>query len=77
MSTLYTTGQAAAVATTWRQRLAPAATVTPAAIRQWARRGHLSPAGLDDRHRPLYSSAALAHAEAATRERALLTASRP
>lgn len=69
---LFTTTEAAALATTWRHHLtAGAATVTPAAVRQWAARGHLPRAGLDPRGRPLYRHADLARAEAATRPRAL------
>jgi DNA-binding transcriptional MerR regulator len=68
----YTTTEAAAQATQWRRLLsAGAAEVTPATIRQWASRGHLAPAGLDDRGRPLYSHADLARAERTTRGRAL------
>jgi DNA-binding transcriptional MerR regulator len=69
---LYTTTQAAELATTWRRTLsAGAAQVTPATVRQWASRGHLQPAGLDDHGRPLYDLPGLAHAEHATRHRAL------
>ncbi|NJP75712.1 MerR family transcriptional regulator, partial [Streptomyces sp. C1-2] len=64
--------QAAALATQWRRLLtADAATVTLSAICQWRRRGHLTPAGLDDRGRPLYALADIAQAEKATRSRAL------
>lgn len=67
-----TTAQAAELATAWRRTLtAGAATVEPATVRQWASRGHLAPAGLDDRGRPLYALADLARAERATRARAL------
>jgi hypothetical protein len=38
---------------------------------QWVRRGHLAPASLDDRDRPLPALADLARAETATRSRAL------
>lgn len=72
VATLYTAAQAAEQATRWRRLLsAGAAAVTPSAVRQWARRGHLAPAGLDHRGRPLYASADVARAEAATRRRAL------
>lgn len=73
MTTLrYTTAEAAQHATTWRRLLsAGAAAVTPATIRQWASRGHLTPCGLDDRGHPLYAHADLARAERATRARAL------
>ena len=67
-----TTAEASELATRWRQTMsAGAAAVTPATIRQWNRRGHLQPAGLDDRGRPLYALADLARAEHATRGRAL------
>ncbi|MEV8395935.1 MULTISPECIES: MerR family transcriptional regulator [unclassified Streptomyces] len=68
----YTTTEAAAQATQWRRLLsAGAATVTPDAIRQWRRRGHLVPTGLDDRGHPTYQHEDLARAERATRARAL------
>jgi DNA-binding transcriptional MerR regulator len=68
----FTTGQASELATIWRQTLsAGAAEVTPATIRQWASRGHLPAAGLDDRGRPVYALADLARAEHRTRVRAL------
>ncbi|MFE9886267.1 MerR family transcriptional regulator [Streptomyces scopuliridis] len=68
----YTTAEAAAQATQWRRLLsAGAATVTPATIRQWRRRGHLNPTGLDDRGHPTYHHADLAQAERTTRGRAL------
>lgn len=67
-----TTAEAAQLATTWRRLVsAGAAAVKPATIRQWASRGHLTAAGLDDRGRPLYALADLARAEHATRARAL------
>lgn len=67
-----TTAQAAELATVWRRTLtAGAAAVTPTTIRSWASRGHLTPAGLDDRGRPLYDRSAVARAERATRDRAL------
>ncbi|HET8970476.1 MAG TPA: MerR family transcriptional regulator, partial [Candidatus Nanopelagicales bacterium] len=66
-----TTAQASELATTWRRTLsAGAAEVTPATIRQWASRGHLEPAGLDDRGHPLYTLADRARAAHATRARA-------
>ncbi|MEU9972332.1 MerR family transcriptional regulator [Streptomyces sp. NPDC051014] len=68
----YTTAQAAAQATQWRRHLSGgAAAVTAATIRQWRTRGHLKPAGLDERGRPLYDLPGLACAERATRPRAL------
>ncbi|WP_432032756.1 MerR family transcriptional regulator [Streptomyces antibioticus] len=72
MPHLYTAPQAAALATTWRRTLsAGTAAVTPATIRKWRERGHLTPAGLDDRGHPLYALPDLAAAERATRGRAL------
>ncbi|MFD6035263.1 MerR family transcriptional regulator [Streptomyces griseoincarnatus] len=69
---LLTTGEASELATSWRRTLsAGAAEVTPATIRQWASRGHLQAAGLDDHGRPLYALTDLARAEHATRVRAL------
>lgn len=69
---LLTTAQAAAHATHARQLLsAGAATIRPTTIRDWASRGHLHRAGLDDRGRPLYALADVARAEVATRARAL------
>ncbi|MGW7195532.1 MerR family transcriptional regulator [Streptomyces chryseus] len=68
----YTTTDAAELVTTWRRMLsAGAAAVTPATIRKWASRGHLTPTGLDERGRPLYAHVDLARAEHATRARAL------
>ncbi|WP_030744481.1 MerR family transcriptional regulator [Streptomyces sp. NRRL F-5135] len=68
----YTTAEAAAQATQWRRLVsAGAAAVTPATVRQWARRGHLAPAGLTPGGHPLYAHADLARAERATRGRAL------
>ncbi|MGW2511284.1 MerR family transcriptional regulator [Streptomyces scopuliridis] len=68
----YTTAEAAAQATHWRRLLsAGAATVTSDAIRQWRRRGHLAPTGLDDRGHPTYQHEDLARAERTTRGRAL------
>ncbi|MEV7282859.1 MerR family transcriptional regulator [Streptomyces sp. NPDC093111] len=72
MATLYTTTEAAAEATRWRRLMsAGAAEVSPITIRSWVSRGHLTPAGLDDRRRPLYAHVDVARAEAATRARAL------
>ncbi|MFI1002004.1 MerR family transcriptional regulator [Streptomyces galbus] len=72
MADLYSGTQAAALATQWRRAYsADAAAVSLSAICQWVRRGHLAPAGLDDRDRPLYALADLARAEQATRSRAL------
>lgn len=72
MADLYTSAQAAALATTWRRQLsAGAAAVTPATVRQWVSRGHLNPTGLDDHSHPLYGLADLARAEKKTRGRAL------
>jgi DNA-binding transcriptional MerR regulator len=72
VATLYTATEAAEHATTWRRLMsAGAAAVTPATIRKWASRGHLAPAGLDDRDHPLYAHADVARAELATRARAL------
>ncbi|OSZ58680.1 MerR family transcriptional regulator [Streptomyces pharetrae CZA14] len=72
MSQLYNGTQAAEIATEWRRTIsATADAVTRPAICNWVRRGHLSPAGLDERGRPLYALADLARAELATRERAL------
>lgn len=69
---LYNGAQAAELATRWRHMLsANAARVTRPAICNWVTRGHLTPAGLDDRGRPLYDLADLARAERATRPRAL------
>lgn len=72
MTHRYTTAEAAAQATVWRRTVsAGAAEVTPATIRQWASRGHLTATGLDDRGRPLYALGDLARAEHTTRTRAL------
>lgn len=69
---LLTAPQAAALATGWRRLLsAGAAEVSPAAIRQWASRGHLARAGLTERGWPLYRRADVARAELATRTHAL------
>lgn len=75
---MFTTAQAAELATSWRRTLsAGAAEVRPATIRKWASRGHLAPAGLDDRGRPLYTQADLARAELTTRRGALRLAGLP
>ncbi|WP_435969323.1 MerR family transcriptional regulator [Streptomyces sp. Qhu_M48] len=72
MATLYTATEAAAQATQWRRLLsAGAAAVTPITVRSWARRGHLTPAGINDRGHPLYAHVDVARAERATRSRAL------
>ncbi|MET9952376.1 MerR family transcriptional regulator [Streptomyces sp. NPDC006339] len=72
MGALYTAAEAAEHATRWRRIMsAGAAAVTPATIRSWASRGHLTPTGLDERGHPLYAHADVARAEAATRARAL------
>lgn len=69
---LYTTAQAAALATRWRRTLsANAAAVRPSAICNWVTRGHLHPTGLDEHGHPLYTLTDLAQAELATRARAL------
>ncbi|MGW1039345.1 MerR family transcriptional regulator [Streptomyces sp. NPDC002547] len=69
---LYTATQAAEMATRWRRLLsADAAAVTLSAICKWRARGHLTPAGLDEQGRPLYTRADIARAEQATRNRAL------
>lgn len=49
---------------------APMLGVTPAAVRQWARRGHLVAIDHDDRGRPRYRGIDLLRAEAATRKHA-------
>ncbi|MFK0155388.1 MerR family transcriptional regulator [Streptomyces sp. NPDC090493] len=68
----YTTTQAAEQAAQWRKTISGGtATVTPATIRQWRTRGHLEPAGIDERGYPLYDLVDLALAEKATRPRAL------
>lgn len=75
---LLTTPQAAALATRWRQLLtAGTARVTPATIRSWRHRGHLTPRGLDAHGRPLYHRTDLARAEQATRPHALRAAGLP
>ncbi|MEV8245018.1 MerR family transcriptional regulator [Streptomyces rochei] len=72
MTQLYNGAQAAELATSWRRTIsATAAAVGRSAIRNWVTRGHLQPAGLDERGRPLYALADLARAERATRDRAL------
>ncbi|MFE0270828.1 MerR family transcriptional regulator [Streptomyces sp. NPDC058992] len=72
MATMLTTAQAAEHADRARQALTDgAARITPATVRKWVTRGHLAPAGLDERRRPLYRLADVAHAEQSTRARAL------
>ncbi|MFJ5923868.1 MerR family DNA-binding transcriptional regulator [Kitasatospora sp. NPDC092948] len=44
--------------------------VDPSTIRQWKRRGLITPDGLDLRGRPLYRQLTVARAEARTRQRA-------
>lgn len=44
--------------------------VSPPAISQWKRRGHLAPAGIDHRGRPLYRWIDVARAEHRTRHAA-------
>lgn len=69
---LYNGAQAAELATRWRRLLsADAAAVTRPAICNWVTRGHLRVAGLDEHGHRLYDLADLAHAEKATRPRAL------
>ncbi|MER7814069.1 MerR family transcriptional regulator [Streptomyces sp. NPDC096153] len=71
-ATWFTAVQAAEHADRARQLLsAGAAHITPATIRQWVKRGHLTAAGLDERRRPLYRLGDVARAELATRARAL------
>jgi hypothetical protein len=79
VSDLLTTAQAVALATQWRHTISGgrAATVSRTALQNWVARGHLAPAGLDERGRPLYALADLAHAEQATRDRALRQVSAP
>jgi DNA-binding transcriptional MerR regulator len=43
--------------------------VTVSTIRTWKERGLISPAGLDERNRPLYRLADIAQAERKTRQR--------
>ncbi|MFD8937310.1 MerR family transcriptional regulator [Streptomyces sp. NPDC059578] len=72
MTTLYTGTQAAHLATQWRAALTDGrASVSLSAISHWRTRGHLTIAGLDPHGRPLYTHAALAQAELATRSGAL------
>jgi DNA-binding transcriptional MerR regulator len=44
--------------------------VSESAIRQWKRRGHLKPAGLDEFGRPMFTGVAVLRAEAKTRKSA-------
>ncbi|MFF0295563.1 MerR family DNA-binding transcriptional regulator [Kitasatospora sp. NPDC004614] len=44
--------------------------VSPITIRNWKRRGLITPDGLDERGRPLYNQLTIARAEAHTRRRA-------
>ncbi|WP_435610880.1 MerR family transcriptional regulator [Streptomyces sp. C10-9-1] len=79
MTTLLTAAQAAEHATRARQLLtAGTAAVTPAAIWQWVRRGHLAPTGLaDDGRTRLYALGDVARAEKRTRPGALRRAGIP
>lgn len=43
---------------------------TPATIRKWKQLGYLKPAGLDERHRPLYRLIDVLRTEQKTRRRA-------
>lgn len=52
------------------RQAADLAGVTPATIRQWASRGHLTAKGLDDHGRALYLLIDVAKAENATRKAA-------
>ncbi|MEV7959317.1 MerR family transcriptional regulator [Streptomyces sp. NPDC087532] len=71
-TTWLTAAEAAAHADRARQFVtAGAASIKPATIRQWARRGHLQPAGLSENNHALYRLADVARAEATTRARAL------
>lgn len=71
-----TTEQAAAHATNCRQLLtAGTAHVTPATIRQWDSRGHLTGRSAGPRQPKLYRLEDIARAELATRDRALRLAS--
>jgi hypothetical protein len=49
---------------------AEAVRVQPGTVRKWASRGHLAPAGLDERGRPLYRAIDVIHAEHKTRAHA-------
>lgn len=72
-STWLTTAEAAEAANRWRRIVSGgrSATVGRTAVQNWAARGHLEPAGLDERGHPLYRLADVARAERATRDRAL------
>ncbi len=68
----YTAEEAADLATRWRRSLsADAAAASVRTIRSWVARGHLAPAGLDEKGRQLFRFVDLARAENATRARAL------
>lgn len=58
LNTLITTTEAASIAG-----------VSSEAIRKWKQRGLITPAGLDDKNRPLYRLADIAKAERSTRQR--------
>lgn len=45
--------------------------VDPATIRQWRRRGHLKPRGLDEHGHPLYHPDDVAHADKRVRDNGL------
>lgn len=45
--------------------------VTPATIRKWRQRGHITPDGLDERNRPLYRRETVRAAERKVRENGL------
>lgn len=68
----YTAEEAAGLATRWRRLLSgDAAAVSVRTIRSWVARGHLAPAGLDEKQRQVFRLGDLARAERATRGRAL------
>lgn len=75
--TWLTTTQAAEHANRARQIVSGGrgATVGRTAIQNWRARGHLAPAGLDARGRPLYRLGDVAKAELTTRAHALRTIS--
>ncbi|MER7833494.1 MerR family transcriptional regulator [Streptomyces sp. NPDC095602] len=71
-TTWLTAAEAAAHATRARRLLsAGAAAVTERTIRSWVARGHLTPTGLDDAGRQLFTLPDVARAELTTRRRAL------